>query len=303
MDRQQEWTDLLARHSGRDGIHSTVIPRAVLIRCSKPTEPLHALQQPAVCIIAQGRKQVMLGETIHVYDRTEFLVASVDVPIVGQILAATPDAPYLCFRLDLDPAMLGALLLEIGIEAARREEAPPPGLSLAKVTPELLDATIRLLRLLDTPRDIQALAPLAEREILYRLLLSEHSMRLRQIAVADSKLQQVNRAIGWIRRHFAEPFSIDAVAAEACMSPSALHQHFKAVTQMTPLQYQKQLRLQEARRLILSRDLDAASAGHQVGYESPSQFSREYARLFGAPPIRDIARLKAAQRFNAVAVY
>lgn len=302
MDRQQELTDLLARHSGRDGIHSTAIPRAVLIRWSEPTGPIHALQQPALCIIAQGQKQVMLGDTVFRYDRTEFLVASVDVPVVGQV-EATPGAPYLCFRLDLDPAMLGALLLEIGIETPRREESPQPGLSLGKLTPELLDATIRLLRLLDTPRDIPALAPLAEREILYRLLLGEHSIRLRQIAVADSKLQQINRAISWIRRNFAEPFSIDAVAAEACMSPSALHQHFKAVTQMTPLQYQKQLRLQEARRLILSRDLDAAEAGHQVGYESPSQFSREYARLFGAPPIRDIARLKAAQGVNAVAVY
>ncbi len=159
------------------------------------------------------------------------------------------------------------------------------------------------MRLLSSPGDIPILAPLAEREILYRLLLGEQGTRLRQIAVAESKVQQINRAIGWIKQNFKEPFSIDTVASEARMSPSALHAHFKAVTTMSPLQYQKQLRLQEARRLILSKAADAATAGHTVGYDSPSQFSREYARVFGAPPMRDIARMKSMPKeFFALAV-
>jgi transcriptional regulator GlxA family with amidase domain len=162
------------------------------------------------------------------------------------------------------------------------------------VTPPVIDAAVRLLRLLETPADIPVLAPLAEREILYRLLVGDQTSRLRQIAFAESKLQQVNRAIGWIKQNFRAPFSIEALAAEARMSASALHEHFKTVTSMSPLQYQKQLRLQEARRLILLQSLDAAMAGHTVGYDSPSQFSREYKRLFGAPPARDIARLRAS---------
>jgi len=293
MAATEELAGLIARHAGRDGVHATAIPRLALIRADTPTEPLHALQNPALCIIASGAKQVMLGDQVFAYDRHHYLVASVDIPVVGQVL----EAPYLCFRLDLDAALLSSLLLEAGIETPQQQDAPGSGLALAPVTSELLDATLRLVRLLDSPRDIATLAPLAEREILYRLLLSEASVKLRQIAMADSRLQRINRAIGWIRKHYAEPFSVEAVAAEAGMSASSLHQHFKTVTAMSPLQYQKQIRLQEARRLILAHGMDAASAGHIVGYDSPSQFSREYSRLFGAPPVRDIARLKAMQTF------
>lgn len=285
---------LIAQHVPGDGVHATAIPRVSLISAATPTEPLHALQRPALCIIASGAKQVLLGDQVYRYDRRDFLVASVDVPVTGQVL----EAPYLCFRLDLDPAMLSGLLLEVGATEADNGDETASGLTLAPVTPELLDATVRLARLLNSPRDIPALAPLAEREILYRLLLCEGAAKLRQIAMADSRLQQVSRAIRWIRQYYAEPFSIDTVAAEARMSSSSLHHHFKTVTGMTPLQYQKQIRLQEARRLILAHDMDAAAAGHIVGYESPSQFSREYSRLFGAPPVRDIARLRAMQAFN-----
>lgn len=298
MSPYGELADLIARNTKGDGVHPTAITRVHLIRSSRPTEPLHALHQPALCIVAQGRKQVMLGETVYVYDRSQYLVVSVDLPIVGQILEADATRPYLCLRLDLDPAMLATLLMEIGsMEPKSRnggsDQPPGSGLALSVVTPELLDAANRLLRLLTTPRDIPILAPMVEREILYRLLSSEQAARLRQIARADSKLHQISRAISWIKRHYTEPFSIEAVAAEARMSPSALHYHFKAVTTMSPLQYQKQLRLQGARRMILSQAVDAATAGYRVGYESPSQFSREYSRLFGAPPMRDIARLKA----------
>jgi AraC-like DNA-binding protein len=207
------------------------------------------------------------------------------------VIEATPSEPYLCLRLDLDPAAIGALMLESKIPAGDSDH-PGPGLSLSAVTPALLDAVVRLCRLLDAPGDVPILSPLAEREILYRLLLGDQTTKLRQIAVAESKLQQINRAIGWIKQNFREPFSIETVASEARMSPSTFHQHFKAVTSMSPLQYQKRMRLQEARRLILSQSHDAATAGHSVGYESPSQFNREYRRLFGAPPGRDIARLR-----------
>lgn len=170
-----------------------------------------------------------------------------------------------------------------------------PGMAVNPMDPQLLDAVIRLLRLLDSPHDIPILAPLVEREILYRLLSSEHGARLRQIALADHRLESVNRAISWLKRNYAEPFRIETVAREARMSASALHHHFKTVTAMSPLQYQKQIRLQEARRLMLAQAMDAATASHSVGYESPSQFSREYSRMFGAPPSRDIARLKHNQ--------
>ncbi|WP_374653880.1 AraC family transcriptional regulator N-terminal domain-containing protein [Dongia sp.] len=292
MDRQAEFAALIERNASGEGITSTALPRLDVIKASKPSEPMHGVHQPAICILAQGRKQVILGGNIYFYDASRYLVVSVDVPIVGQVVDATPEEPYLSIRLRLDPHLISELILDAGLAGEANGDAGP-SLSLSSVTPELLDAVIRMLRLLDNPRDIAVLGPLAEREILYRLLKGPDLMRLRQIAQADSKLQRVTRAISWIKQHFTEPFSIDALASEARMSASALHHHFKQVTAMSPLQYQKQLRLQEARRLILVQGSDAASAGHQVGYESPSQFSREYSRLFGAPPLRDANRLKA----------
>jgi AraC-like DNA-binding protein len=284
---------LIEQFTGADGVHATSIPRLFLLRSSHPTEQLHSVQEPAVCFVAQGRKRVMAGSSVYVYDRAKYLIASVDVPIVGQVLEASPESPYLCLRLDLEPAAIGAVMLEAKTSGSAGD-APGPALSISNVTSELLDAAIRLVRLLASPRDIPILAPLAEREILYRLLLGDQALKLRQIAFAESKLQQINRAIGWIKCNYREPFSIDAVAAEARMSTSTLHEHFKAVTSMSPLQYQKQLRLQEARRLILFQSLDAAAAGRSVGYDSPSQFTREYKRTFGAPPASDIARLRAS---------
>jgi AraC-like DNA-binding protein len=291
-----ELASLIEQFATTDGMNQTAIPRVLLYRSSRPTEPIHSVYEAAVCFIAQGRKQAMIGDRVLVYDRAQYLVVSVDVPIIGQILDASPEKPYLCLCLNLDPAALGALMLETQVYDADSEQ-PGPALSLSTVTPELIDAAVRLLRLLAKPQDIPILAPLAEREILYRLLNGEQASRLKQIAFAESKLQQVNRAIRWIKQNFREPFSIDAVASEARMSSSALHQHFKAVTAMSPLQYQKQLRLQEGRRLMLSQSIDAAMAGHTVGYESPSQFSREYTRMFGAPPGRDIERLRAEPAF------
>jgi AraC-like DNA-binding protein len=264
-----------------------------LIRSSQTTEPLHVLHVPAVCIVASGRKQVTLGELSYEYDAAKFLVVSVELPIGGQVTEASDHSPYLCLRIDLDPAMLASLVVQHGDTAPSRDDSAS-ALFVSPTTPALADAAVRLLSLLDAPDDIAYLAPLAQREILYRLLTGAQGGAIRNIAAGDSRLQQVNRAIGWIKQHFTQPFSIDAVANEARMSHSSLHQHFKAVTSLSPLQFQKQLRLQEARRLMLGQALDAAKAGYEVGYESPSQFTREYRRLFGAPPARDVARLKAS---------
>ena len=286
-----ELASLIARHAPQDGMHDMPVPGLAVIRYGHPTDRVPVLHEPAVCIIAQGAKVVLLGEEAYRYDRASHLVISVDLPLVGQVVEATPERPYLCARVDLEPALLGELMLQQppapGAETAR-------GLHLSRTTPELVDAVGRLLALLDRPQDVPILAPLIRREIHYRLLTGDQAGIVRQIGAPDSRLSQVNRAIAWIRANFDRPFRIEVLAREAGMSPSALHQHFKAVTTMSPLQYQKQIRLQEARRLMLGEARDAQAAGFQVGYESPSQFSREYARLFGAPPARDAARLRAA---------
>jgi len=283
---------LIERSTGVDGDFPTAIPRVFLHRGSRAGQPLYGVYEPALCILAQGAKQADTGNVLTRYRAGQYLIISVDVPVVSLLTEASPERPYLCLRLILDPAEIAALMLESDVERAAREQ-PERALAVSDADAPLLDACVRLLHLLDSPRDIPILAPLIEREILYRLLRGEQTSRMAQIAFAESKLQQVNRAIGWIKQNFRDPFSIAKLAKEARMSPSALHQHFKAVTAMSPLQYQKRLRLQEARRLIVSASVDAASAGHAVGYDSPSQFSREYRRLFGAPPLRDAERLRA----------
>lgn len=282
--RIEAWT-------GRDGTHATAVPRLSLIRVSQPGAPVHLVHEPALCIIAQGSKRVLLADEIYLYDATRYLVASVGLPVTAQVVDATAAEPYLCFRLDLDPGEIAAMLLEPGV-AAPAPQRSSRGLYLSEASAAMLDAAGRLVRLLDAPEDIPALAPLAVRELLYRLLRSDDGWRLRQIATPDSQAQRIARAIGLLRVNFAQPLRIEDVAREVHMSPSSLHHHFRAVTAMSPLQYQKQLRLQEARRLLLSENIDAATAGYRVGYESPSQFSREYSRMFGDPPARDLRRLR-----------
>jgi AraC-like DNA-binding protein len=299
--RQSELASLIGRNIDADGMRATAIPHLFLMRASQLTEPLPSVYEPALCIVAQGRKQVVLADEVYFYGPEQCLVISVDLPVVGQVIEAAPAEPYLCMRLELDPGQLSSLMMELGQGPTRnqRVERLKLGLSVSPIDPALLDAAVRLARLLETPNDIPILAPLIEREILYRLLSGEYGDRLRQIATVDHRLVAVNRAISWLKRNYAAPFRIETVAREARLSPSALHHSFKSVTAMSPLQYQKQLRLQEARRLMLGQAMDAATAGHSVGYESPSQFSREYSRLFGAPPSRDIARLKESVRAAA----
>lgn len=282
---------LIADNTAADGIFATDVPRLALIRSGRQSDFMHVLYEPALCLVAQGAKQVLLGQDIYTYNAERYLVVSVDLPVISQVIEATAEEPYLCLRLDLNIPTLNELALELGLKPPRTEGSQP-GLRLAAVSRELEDAACRLLELLESPRDIPILAPIIEREILYRLLLGDESSMVLQIAFSESRLSQINKAITSLKRSFRQPLRIDDLAAKANMSTSSFHLHFKQVTGMSPLQYQKALRLQEARRLLLGLSLDAATVGYSVGYESPSQFSREYARLFGEPPVRDLAKLR-----------
>ncbi|MDS7593991.1 AraC family transcriptional regulator [Agrobacterium tumefaciens] len=285
---------ILAGNSRNDGVTETDVPRVHILRSVTPTEAVPILHKPAVCFVAQGRKQTTLADQAYLYEPMKFLIVSVDLPIAGQILEASPETPYLCLRLDLEPAAIADVIMA-AVPGALRNEEPQRGIAVSDVPTQLLDAVVRLAELLESGResDRAVLAPLAEREILYRLLLGEQGDRLRQIAMAESKLNQINRAITIIKNQYDRALKIEDVAAQVHMSVSSFHQHFKTVTAMSPLQYQKQVRLQEARRLMIAQALDAASAGFSVGYESPSQFSREYARMFGLPPKKDVEKMKS----------
>lgn len=294
MESLQNLIDIISRHTPADGLRQTPIAGVSLVRSDTPTVPMPVVYEPTLCLIAQGRKQVVAGTLAYVYDAANYLVASVDIPVMGSVIEASPAAPYLCLVLDLDMPVLSELALHYPL-AAGASDQPAAGIELNDTTPELLDAVVRLARLLDQPDDIEALAPLITREILYRLLTGNGGNGMvRQLARADSRLRQIARAIAWLRSHYRETCRIDDIADIAGMSRSTFHAHFKAVTSMTPLEFRSQLRLQEARRLMVAEALDAAGAGYRVGYESPSQFSRHYARLFGLPPARDANRLRGA---------
>jgi AraC-like DNA-binding protein len=285
----------IERHTAVDGLHPTAIPRLMLARLTRSQHPVHSISEPALCILAQGSKRVLLGDEVYVYDNGHYFVVSQSLPVAGQVIDASPETPYLGLRLDLDAKEIASLALELSREGRLPSRCPQRGVFTGSLTMTLLDPVLRLLKLLETPGDIPILAPLVTREILYRLLSSEDGWRLAQMAVSDTHSHRITQAINWLRRRFHEPLRIEELARDMHMSVSSLHHHFKAVAAMSPLQYQKQLRLQEARRIMLGESIDAATAGHRVGYESPSQFSREYSRFFGAPPARDIKRLRELQ--------
>ena len=278
--------DLALRHSqGRRTV--TPIPRVVIGAGREKTGVLPGLYQPMHCLVLQGAKEVTIGEHLLRYDPASYFIASMELPASGRVVEASASRPYVALTLALDWEGIAALLPDVPVQPRAQTMA----FGVSPVTPMLLDAWLRFLRLLDAPEDIAVLGPLIEREILYRLLQGPQGSVLRQIALADSRLAQVRRAIAWIRTHFDQPLRIDALADLASMSAASFHRHFKAATAMSPLQYQKRLRLQQARRLLIANQ-DASRAGYAVGYESPSQFSREYARLFGVPPARDAMRLR-----------
>ncbi len=285
---------LILKNTPESGLYKTEAPGLSVIRADCPTMPVPSVYVASLCIIAQGAKRVSLGDQAVVYDAARYLLVSVDLPLVGYVIEASLQVPYLCCKIDLDMAVLADLMIAEGVPALKSDLSV---LAVYPGEPDLVDAACRLIELLDRPESIATLAPLIQREILYRLLQGPHGPLLRQMSVADNRLSQISRAIATIRRGFHAPLRIDDIAQAAGMSTSSLHAHFKAITRMTPLEYQKQLRLQEARRLMMAEGATAGVAGFAVGYESQSQFSREYRRLFGAPPRQDIDRLHEAENF------
>lgn len=269
----------------------TAVTDLIFHRWTQPTDPMSYMLSTNICLIGQGAKRVMLGDEMYLYDSQHFLLSSLDLPVVAQITDASPQKPYLGMTLHLDLKVLSQLMVD--------SELPPPkvrpnckGVSVSPLDPALANAIYRLIDLLDTPEDIPVMAPLIQREICYRLLMGEQGPRLRQMVTAGSHSQSIAKAINWLKESFAQSFQVADLAELVGMSTSTFHEHFRALTAMTPLQFQKKLRLNEARRLMLTEDQDAANAAFMVGYESPSQFNREYKRMFGAPPLRDIKQLR-----------
>lgn len=290
--QQAELAHRVTRATPADGLHACAIPGVSMIRASMPSQPLPTTYHPCVCVVVQGRKHALLAKDVYVYDPLNYLVVSMTLPMAGQIVSASAEQPYLCLRIDIDPLLVGELSMHSTSPAPAA--APGRGLFVARTGAPLLDAVLRLVRLLDAPEDIGALAPLAVREIHYRILCGELGERLRALCELNGPGQRIARAIELLKARFAEPLRVETLADAAHMSVSTFHARFRAVTSLTPLQFQKQLRLHEARRLLLGEGLEAATVGHRVGYESPSQFSREYRRLFGAPPKREVAAARSA---------
>ncbi len=260
--------------------------------CS-PTPPASYTHNSSICLVAQGTKQVILGEQNYIYDANHFLISSVDLPVVANIVEATDEKPYLGMILELDHQEISQLIVDSELSFDQTRQAQN-GMAIGELSSSILDAFQRLINLLDEPDNIHILAPVIKREIFYRLLITEQGPRLHQIVTAGSHSHQISKAIDWLKTHYTLPLSVGELASYTGMSKSAFYTHFRTMTSMTPLQFQKKLRLNEARRLMLTENLDALATTFKVGYESPSQFSREYSRLFGAPPSRDIKQLREA---------
>ncbi len=273
------------------------LPGLVLVRASTPGVPFYAVLRPCFCVIAQGAKSLQLGEGRYRYDPFHYLLVSADLPVAGHVVEASASEPYLGLRLDLDPTLVSQVLVEAGGAPGRAERR---ALDVSPLDADLLDATLRLVRASESPREAAVLAPLVTREIVYRLLVGDQGERLRHIAVLGGQSHRIAEAIRRLHRQFDEAVRMEELAADLGMSASTFYQRFRDVTGMTPLQFQKEVRLQEARRLLLEGDLDAATAGYRVGYNDPSHFSRDYKRQFGAPPVRDVERLQGAARAPAL---
>jgi len=288
---QTSLADSIARWTRDCDEHQTKVPGLILLRHEQPTEPRIGLTEPSVCMIAQGAKRIHLEDETFDYDAHNYLLSSIHLPASYQIVTASPDKPYLGLVLKFDMKELSQLMIDSNLPSPRSTSVDRC-MATGEVTLPLLSAVQRLVALLDEPESIPILAPMLHREILYRLLVGDQGAKLRQIASAGSRSHQIARAIDWLKGNFTQQLKIEDLADLANMSASSFHSHFRAMTSFSPLQYQKHLRLQEARRLMLAEDLDATRAAYQVGYESSSQFSREYRRLFGAPPLRDVAKLR-----------
>jgi AraC-like DNA-binding protein len=283
--------DSIARLTNNGELRTIPVPGLSLFRKAEPSEPVTGIYEPSVCLIAQGAKRVLLGDDTYVYDASHYLFSGLHLPVIAQVIEASQEKPYLGLRLTFDYRDISQLMADSQLPTPRHQKTDR-GMATGKLTVPLVNAFQRLVDLLDEKQDIPILSPVIQREIFYRLLVGEQGARLRQLALTGTQSQQVARAVLWLKANFSQPLRVDELAEMANMGTSTFHHHFRSMTALSPLQYQKQLRLQEARRLMLTERIDAASAGFQVGYESPSQFSREYSRLYGAPPVRDIMTLR-----------
>ena len=294
---REELAERLARAVPADG---TVEPLKGLRlnRASAPNEPLHMVYDPVFCVVAQGSKEVFAGDERYVYDASRYLLVTAELPVVGRILEASPARPYLSLRLALDPTLVGEVMVEAG-QPAPPNRAAVRAINVGALEADLLDAVVRLVRLVDRPAEAGFLAPMITREIIYRLWLGDQRDRLRYVAAHGGYTPSIARAIQRLHQDFDQTLRVETIARELGMSVSGFHHHFKAVTAMSPLQFQKRLRLQEARRLMLGEGLDAASAAFRVGYQDAAYFNREYKSLFGRPPMRDVGRLRENARQSA----
>ncbi len=295
---RKELGELIARFSSGDGVHKTAIDGLFPIKLSAPDMKLPSVYQPSICVIVQGAKQVLLGDEIYRYAPPQFLAVSVDLPLLGQVTEASAGKPYLCLQIEIDARTISELISQSGDASWSRGETSR-GLFVGEMDAALLEAVLRIARLLETPRDIPVLAPLAMREFHYRVLSSPYGPTIAQMAIAGSNTHKIGQVIRRMKTQLAAPIRVEELASMANMSPSSFHQHFKAVTAMSPVQYQKRLRLTEARHILLAENADAQSAAYRVGYQSVSQFSREYARMFGAPPIRDVEGIRSVAAVSA----
>ena len=292
IEMRRSLAQQIAAHTGKEGEHTTAVPGLILYHRTSPTACYRASYEPSFTIFVQGRKRINLGGTEYLCDGSSFLLSSIDVPAQSQIVEASEKVPLLCMFLRLDMPTVREVLSRDDVPETKAS-SHRQGFAVGETTLGLLGACSRLLELLETPEDIPFLSHLIQREILYRILRTPQAERLRAIATSGDLSQRTTRAIAWLRANFAKPLHMDDLASTARMGVSTLHHQFRALTAMSPLQYQKQLRLQTARQRMLMDGLDATSAGYEVGYESVSQFSREYSRFFGQPPMRDIKTLRA----------
>lgn len=287
---REELIGRLARAIPDDGA-AEPLEGVMLRRASAPTELGYGVSAPTFCVIAQGSKEVLLGEKRYWYDSARYLIATTALPIATRISEASKEQPYLSVVLALDPALVSSVMVEAG-QVAPQSRTAVTAIDVSPLDAGLLDATVRLVKLLEAPSEARFLLPLVKREIVYRLLMDEQRGRVAQIAALGGSTHRIAEALDWLRNELNRPLRIEELARELGMSPSGFHHHFKALTAMSPLQFQKQLRLQEARRLMLGEGLDATSAGERVGYDDASYFNREYKKLFGEPPVRDVGRLR-----------
>jgi AraC-like DNA-binding protein len=291
IQQQQKLTGLIERHSLQNSAKETTIPSLFFYQHSSITEPAYRVYKPSFCVVVQGLKEILLAQERFEYGPSNYLIASMNLPVIGQIIKASADSPYLSLKLEFTQNQILEVLNDCDIKVTSKDNAKR-ALFVGWMESSIQDAVLRLARLLDTPGEIPFLAPLYTREILYRLLQGPYGVELAQIAVEGSSTYRIREAIDHIVRNWDQSFRIEDLADTASMSVSSFHRHFKEVTAMSPIQFQKQLRLQEARRILLAESADAADVAFRVGYESSSQFSREYSRMFGAPPRADIKRLK-----------